>query len=71
MRLEVALGRHLTIAERQEQEAVLVERDLAAEVAAALRDRLEQLLTSVSRSFSKRPRTSAVVRLLAVGAGFE
>ena len=44
MRLEVALGRHLAIAERQEHEALLVERDLAAEVAAALRHRLEQLL---------------------------
>ena len=44
MRFEVAFRRHLAIAERQEQEAVLVERDLAAEVVAALRDGLEELL---------------------------
>ena len=44
MLLEIALGRHLAIAERQEHVALVVERDLAAEVAAALRHRLEQLL---------------------------
>ena len=44
MRLEVAFGRHLPIAERQEQEPVPVERDLAAEMVAALRDGLEELL---------------------------
>ena len=44
VRLEIAFGRHLPIAERQEQEPVPVERDLAAEVTAALRHGLEQLL---------------------------
>ena len=42
VRLEVSLGRNLPISQRQKMEAVLVEGDLAAEVAAALRDRLEQ-----------------------------
>ena len=41
---EIALGRDLAIAKRQEHMALAVERDLAAEVAAALRHRLEQLL---------------------------
>ena len=44
MLLEIAFGRHLAIAEREEHIAVLVERDLAAKVAAAFRHRLEQLL---------------------------
>ena len=44
VRLEIAFRRHLAIAERQEQEAVAVERDLAAEMSAALRDRFEELL---------------------------
>ena len=71
MRFEVAFRRHLPIAERQEQEAVLVERDLAAVVVPALRDGVEDLLTCVSRSFSKRPRMSAVLESASVAPGFE
>lgn len=44
MRFELALGRHLAIAKRQVQKALVVEGDLATEVAKALRFRLEQLL---------------------------
>src|SRR5688572_27920183 len=44
MLLEMALRRHLAIAQRQEHVALAVEGDLAAEVAAAAGYRLEQLL---------------------------
>ena len=44
MRLELAFGRHLPITEGEEQEPVLVEGNLAAEVSAAGGYRLKELL---------------------------
>src|SRR5690606_38206796 len=44
MRLQVAFRRHLTVAQREEQEPVLVERDLAAVMATPAGHRLEKLL---------------------------
>jgi hypothetical protein len=44
VRFEVALGRHLPVAEREEQIAVLVERDLPAVVTSPFRNGVEQLL---------------------------
>ena len=49
VRLELAFGRDLAIAKREVQITVPIERDLAAEMIAALRPRLEQLLQSGER----------------------
>ena len=68
VRLEVPLGRNLPIAERQEQVAVLVERDLAAEVSAALRHRLEQLLDAGEPIVLEPAAHERGRRLLPVGA---
>ena len=49
MRLELAFRRYLAVAERQEQVAVAVESDLAAEMVAPFRHRFEELLDARQR----------------------
>ena len=68
VRLEVSLGWNLPISERQKEEAVLVERDLAAEVPAALGDRLEQLLHTRQPIVLEAAADEGGGRLLAVSA---
>ena len=72
VRLEVALRRPHSVARRQEQMPFAVEHHARAVVALrrAVRLRLEDLLDVVQASFSKRPRTTAVVPCVPSAFGF-